>query len=164
MPPTASPVTDAGTASDVVTAAASDGPALLTVIVQATGWPCCAGFGLAADFTIERSAEPTTVSVSVTVPVGLGSVVPAGSVAVTALVTEPLVAVTFAFTVKVSDPPEGNVATVTPLSKLAGVTVGHTALPAATQLTAVLVRPVAAGSVTTVPLAVLGPLLVSTIV
>ena len=59
-PPTARPVTAAGTVSAVCTPAASDGPLFVTVIVQVTAWPGTAGFGVACDFTIATSALGST--------------------------------------------------------------------------------------------------------
>ncbi|XIG26128.1 hypothetical protein PRJ39_07970 [Lysobacter enzymogenes] len=139
------------------------GPALLSSIVYVVGSPALTVLTPLLLVSV-RSATGMTGSVSVTVPVGVGSVVFGGRVAVTELLTEPLVAVTLALTVKVRVPPDGSVAIVNPLSKLATVTAGHTALPVARQVTLVLLRPAAAGSRITVPLAALGPLLVSTTV
>ena len=59
-----------------------------------------------------------TVSVSVTVA-GVGSVVPTGGVDVNGFATVPVVAVTFAVTVKLILPPLGRVGTTTvPASRL----------------------------------------------
>src|SRR5437870_228591 len=84
-----------------------------------------------------------------------------GTATLTVLVTEPLAAVTVAVIVKVSDPPDGNVASVKPDSSNAGVTVaGHTAPPlAAVHAAAVFDRPAAAASVSVEPLPDDGPAL-----
>ena len=101
---------------------------------------------------------------------GVGSVVPPGGVAVKMLETVPELAVTVAVTVKLIEPPFGNVGTTTdPASRLArficpapAPTVGHTAPPAATHAPiAVLVSPAATASLTVAPLAADGPLLVN---
>ncbi len=116
-----------------------------------------------------RSATGFTLSMSLTVA-GEGSVVPVGGVAAKVLVTVPLAAVTFAVTVKLMLPPFGSVGTTTvPASRLAMLSwpapapaVGHTAPPLAVHAPrAVLVRPVAAGSLMVAPSASFGPLLVS---
>ncbi len=115
-----------------------------------------------------RSAIGLTLSTSLAVA-GVGSVVPTGGVAEKMLVTAPLVAVTFAVTVKLMLPPLGSVGTITvPASRFARLNwpapapaVGHAAPPAAVQApSAVFVRPVAAGSLIVAPFAALGPLFV----
>lgn len=91
-----------------------------------------------------------TVSVSeaVLLPV-LGSMVVAGTLMVAALTTLPPVAVTVAVTVKVRVPPDGMLGSASPLSRLdTPGDAGQVAPPvAAAQLTPVLVRPAATGSV-----------------
>ena len=108
------------------------------------------------------------MSVSLTVA-GVGSVVPAGGVAVKVFVTLPEVAVTVAVTVKLMLPPLGSVGTTTvPASRFVmfnwpapAPAAGHTAPPPAVQApSAVFANPAAAGSLIVVPLAALGPLLV----
>ena len=113
------------------------------------------------------SACGLTVSVSVPVLLpGVGSVTPAGGLMLALLVTEPLVAVTFALTVKTRLPPAGKVGITMPVLCNRAVVVlaalGQTAEPVGVpQVTPVTFRPATAGSVTTALSAALGPLLVT---
>src|SRR5688572_678891 len=104
-----------------------------------------------------RSAIGWTVSVSEAVLLpGVGSVVPAGGATTAVLVTVPVVAVTVAVIVNVTVPPEGSVGITTPAPSRRATVVdaGHTAPPVVpVHDAAVLLSPVAAGSVTMLPLA-----------
>src|SRR4051812_36099154 len=104
-----------------------------------------------------------SVSLAVLLP-GVGSVVPTGGATVAVLVTEPLDAVAVAVTVKVTVPPAGNVG-IPPLAPCSSATVveaGHAAPPVTpVHAAAVLLSPVATGSVTTALFAADGPLLVT---
>src|SRR5258706_42222 len=119
---------------------------------------------------MSRSATGCTVSVSLAVLLpGVGSIVPVGGATVTTLVTDPLVAVTFAAIVNVTVPPAGSVGITTPAPSsnptvtFAGA--GQAAPPLApVQAAPVLLNPVAAGSVTIAPSPGDGPAFVTTIV
>ena len=97
---------------------------------------------------------------------GVGSVTPAGGLTVALLVTEPVVAVTLALTVKTTLPPAGRVGITIPAPCNNGTVVlaaiGQAAKPVALpQVTLVTFSPATAGSVTTALLAALGPAFVT---
>ncbi len=102
-----------------------------------------------------------TVSVSVELLLPpVGSVVPAGGATVATFETEPDVAVTLAVTVMTYVPPDAMTGVTKPASSCA--TVGAVVQPAP-HATAVLVRPVTAGSVS-VAVDALGPAFVTVMV
>jgi hypothetical protein len=160
-------VNPAATGSLMAAPVTADGPLLVAVMVYCVV-PSPGTLAAGLVLTTLRSATGFTefVSVASLLP-GVGSVVPGGGAIVATLATLPVVAVTFAFTVKVTVPPLGRVGITMPVpsSNVTVVfgTVEQTAPPVVeSQVTAVLVKPATTGSVTRALSAALGPLFVTT--
>jgi hypothetical protein len=154
-------VKDAGNVSATVAPVTLLGPALLAVIVYVTLPPGVAVVTPSV-FVIERSAFPTSVSVSVAeLFPGVGSVTPPGTATVAVFTRLPVAAALIvALTVYVTLPPTGR---LTVLLMLPLPLAGHVPPPAPAHVH-VAVKDAGNVSATVAPVTLLGPALLATIV